>query len=1015
MPNWKKVIISGSDAALNSLNVTTSVTASNISASGDIYTDTLIFNTGSDHSVGGGQVGWNTADGTLNIGLEDGVVLQAGQELHVRAKAQGAISNGDAVMFAGAQGDHILVSTATQAVINANPEYFVGIATHNLSNNEFGYIATFGLVRELDTDTPAWDPGTVLWFDSEGVTAGALTSTQPSAPYAQIRVAAVTRRNPAEGVILVRPDRLPKLNDLQDVQHTTPDYGDLIMYNSSSEVWENTKTLSGSYTIDNGDLDVDGSITGSDVLIDDWGSVSASLAAAGGGSGTVTSVSGTGTVSGITLTGTVTTSGNLTLGGTLTLTSGQITTGLGFTPYNSTNPAGYTTNTGTVTGTGTTNYISKWTSTTAQGNSLIFDDGTNIGIGTTSPNFDFTIESTSKISNIGIGALSGNGFTPYEIGHGFGGGNISSKISFETDNPPTNFYGDAIIFSISSYTPAPTGGDSTSEVMRITNDGKLGIGTTSPDEELEVNGNIKISETAATTDTDKFVVLDSGVLKYRTGTQLLSDIGGGSGTVTSVGGTGTVSGLTLTGTVTTSGNLTLGGTISISSTNITDVDAFSQSGTYASLRAQATTKGDVGLGNVENTALSTYTGNGGALDNQYITNGAGYTTATGTVDTSGVPVANDFARFTDADTIEGRSYSEVKSDLSLNNVENTALSTYTGNGGALDNQYITNGAGYTTNTGTVTSVGGTGTVSGLTLTGTVTTSGNLTLGGTLTLTSGQITTGLGFTPYNATNPSGYTSFAEPGIFSGGGTPTLASGVTGAEIRTLIGAGSGTVTSVGGTGTVSGITLTGTVTTSGNLTLGGTLTLTSGQITTGLGFTPYNATNPAGYTTNTGTVTGTGTTNYISKWTSTSAQGNSLIFDNGTNVGIGTTSPDDKLHVNGGNLRVEGGDILLENTIISNQDNLDVDTGTETVAEISSTTYTAAFFDYVIKNGTNLRAGTVFACHDGSSNVEYTETSTNDLGDTSDVTLKVDVSGGNLRLTATTTSNNWSIKSLVRGL
>jgi hypothetical protein len=40
----------------------------------------------------------------------------------------------------------------------------------------------------------------------------------------------------------------------------------------------------------------------------------------GGGSGTVTSVSGTGTVSGITLSGTVTTSGSLTLGGTLAVT-----------------------------------------------------------------------------------------------------------------------------------------------------------------------------------------------------------------------------------------------------------------------------------------------------------------------------------------------------------------------------------------------------------------------------------------------------------------------------------------------------------------------------------------------------------------------------------------------------------------------------------------------------------------------------------------------------------------------
>tara|TARA_B100001939_G_scaffold93559_1_gene80209 strand:- start:520 stop:1653 length:1134 start_codon:yes stop_codon:yes gene_type:complete len=41
-----------------------------------------------------------------------------------------------------------------------------------------------------------------------------------------------------------------------------------------------------------------------------------------------------------------------------------------------------------------------------------------------------------------------------------------------------------------------------------------------------------------------------------------------NGTVTSIGGTGTVSGLTLSGTVTSSGNLTLGGTLSVATANI---------------------------------------------------------------------------------------------------------------------------------------------------------------------------------------------------------------------------------------------------------------------------------------------------------------------------------------------------------------------------------------------------------------------------------------------------------------
>ena len=91
-----------------------------------------------------------------------------------------------------------------------------------------------------------------------------------------------------------------------------------------------------------------------------------------------------------------------------------------------------------------------------------------------------------------------------------------------------------------------------------------------------------------------------------------------------------------------------------------------------------------------------------------------------------------------------------------------------------------------------------------------------------------------------------------------------------------------------------------------------------------------------------------------------------------------------------------GDIQIDSALLSNQENTDIDTGAEVVAQVSTSTYTAAFFDFVIKKTTNVRSGTVYACHDGT-NVEFTETSTNDLGDTSDVTLSVDISGANMRL------------------
>jgi hypothetical protein len=49
----------------------------------------------------------------------------------------------------------------------------------------------------------------------------------------------------------------------------------------------------------------------------------------------------------------------------------------------------------------------------------------------------------------------------------------------------------------------------------------------------------------------------------------------------------------------------------------------------------------------------------------------------------------------------------------------------------------------------------------------------------------------------------------------------------------------------------------------------------------------------------GIVDGSGTTNYVAKWTDTDTIGDSQIFDNGTNVGIGTASPAHKVDVDGG--------------------------------------------------------------------------------------------------------------------
>jgi len=373
--------------------------------------------------------------------------------------------------------------------------------------------------------------------------------------------------------------------------------------------------------------------------------------------------------------------------------------------------------------------------------------------------------------------------------------------------------------------------------------------------------------------------------------------------------------------------------------------------------------------------------------------------------------------------------------------------------------------GATANTGTVTSVGGTGTVSGLTLSGTVTTSGNLTLGGTLSVT-----------PSNFSSQTANTFLAAPNGTAG--VPTFRA-IVAADVPTLNQNTTGTAANVTGTvaianGGTGATTNTAARTNLGATTLGSNLftitnpsairflrvnadntvsSLTDSDFRTAIG--AYASSNPSGYTTNTGTVTSIATNNGITGGTITTTgtlglTGQALALHNlatngiiartgaGTVAGRTITGTANQVTVTNGdgvsgnptlslpqNIHtaaiptfsgsIFNGDVTINGRLLSGQQNLDVDSGAvRVIATIPTSSYDAAFFDYVIKKSTNLRAGTVYAVHNGTT-VEFTETSTNDIGTTTDVTLSSDISGGNIRLLATTLSNDWIIKTLVRGL
>jgi hypothetical protein len=87
---------------------------------------------------------------------------------------------------------------------------------------------------------------------------------------------------------------------------------------------------------------------------------------------------------------------------------------------------------------------------------------------------------------------------------------------------------------------------------------------------------------------------------------------------------------------------------------------------------------------------------------------------------------------------------------------------------------------------------------------------------------------------------------------------------------------------------------------------------------------------------------------------------------------------------------------------------------QTVYQLPKSLYSAVFFEYSIANSTNMRAGTLMAVWDGT-NIEFTETSTSDLGSTAPVTFQAAISGSNVLIQCRVTTSSWTLKAIIRSI
>ena len=90
-------------------------------------------------------------------------------------------------------------------------------------------------------------------------------------------------------------------------------------------------------------------------------------------------------------------------------------------------------------------------------------------------------------------------------------------------------------------------------------------------------------------------------------------------------------------------------------------------------------------------------------------------------------------------------------------------------------------------------------------------------------------------------------------------------------------------------------------------------------------------------------------------------------------------------------------------------------GTTPIYSIPTGSYRGTFFDYTVDDGTsNARAGTIMIIIFNNT-VKYTETTTMDIGDTSDITWDVVISGPDAIIQATTSMLSWNVRYILRSV
>lgn len=193
-----------------------------------------------------GTMSWDDGDGVPIVALKGGNVnLQVGtQELaRVYNDSGTTLTKGQVVYISGSQGNRVAVKLA-RADVEATSFGTIGLVAETMTSGAEGFIIVSGALYKLNTT--GLTAGATVYLSP--TTAGALTTTKPQAPQQLVVLGWVERVDNIVGSIYVKVDNGYELEELHDVRITSPQSGNVLIYDASTTpvgVWKNANLTDG--------------------------------------------------------------------------------------------------------------------------------------------------------------------------------------------------------------------------------------------------------------------------------------------------------------------------------------------------------------------------------------------------------------------------------------------------------------------------------------------------------------------------------------------------------------------------------------------------------------------------------------------------------------------------------------------------------------------------------------------------------------------------------------------------